>query len=143
MEFINEVLIRRSPAEVFAFLSDFTNLPLWNYAVSSTLKVTPGPVSLGTAYRQVRSIPAPAEEAFTVSEWDPDRRVAISGDFGPFAGTLTYRLDAAPTGTALANHVQLRPRGRLGPLGLIAGARVRSAMAENLDELRRGLERVS
>lgn len=141
MEFTNEVVIRRSPADVFAFLTDFTNLPRWNYAIRSTRKVTPGPVSVGTAYRQVRSVPARAEEAFTVVEWDPNRRVAISGDFGPFTGTLTYRLDPASTGTTLANQVQLRPRRGLGLVSRIAGAQVRSAVAENLEELRRGLER--
>ncbi len=40
------------------------------------------------------------------------------------------------------NEVLLRPRRRLGLLGRVAGAQLRSAMAENLDELRRGLERV-
>jgi uncharacterized protein YndB with AHSA1/START domain len=142
LQFTNEVLIRRSPVDVFAFLADFTNLPLWNYAIRATEKLSPGPVAVGSRYRQQRSVPAPAEETFTVTEWDPDRRVAISGDFGAFTGTLTYRLDPAPTGTTLANDVLLRPHRRLGLLGRVAGAQVRSAMAENLDELRRGLERV-
>lgn len=141
MEFSNEVMIRRSPAEVFAFLSDFTNLPSWNYAIRSTQQVMPGPVGVGTTYRQVRSLPRVAEETFSVTVWEPDRSVAITGDFGPFTGTLAYRLDPVPDGTLLVNQVQLRPRGALGLLGGIAGGRVQAAVAENLDVLRRELER--
>ena len=39
MEFTNTVTIEREPAEVFAFLSDFENLPRWNYALDRTQRV--------------------------------------------------------------------------------------------------------
>ena len=32
MKFTNTVTINRQPAEVFAFLAHFENVPLWNYA---------------------------------------------------------------------------------------------------------------
>lgn len=142
MQFSNEVVIRRSPAEVFAYLADFENIPIWNYAITATRKVTPGPVAVGTTYRQTRSIPRVAEETFAVTALDPDGGiVAVTGDLGPFTGTLTYRLTPVPTGTMLVNEVQLRGRGALGLLGGIAGGRVQAAVAENLDVLRRELER--
>ncbi|HEX5088689.1 MAG TPA: SRPBCC family protein [Nocardioides sp.] len=140
VEFSNQVTVRRTPADVFAFLSDFTQLPRWNYAITSTRQVTPGPVGLGSEFRQVRSIPTTSEESFEVTAWDPVRRLAITGDFGPFSGTLSYELEAVTGGTTLVNHVRLSPHGVLGLAAGLAGSRLKAAVAENLEVLRRGLE---
>ena len=75
-----------------------------------------------------------------MTAWEPDRRVAITGDFGPFSGTLTYQVEPAPAGTLLTNDVELSPRGVLGVVGRIAGPRVKAAIAQNLEVLRSGLE---
>ena len=45
--FENTVMIRRSIEDVFGFLSDFENVPTWNYAISETHKVSQGPVGVG------------------------------------------------------------------------------------------------
>ena len=98
------------------------------------------PVALGSAFRQVRSIPAVAEEEFAVTEWEQGRRVAITGDFGPFSGTLCYRVEPAQAGTLLTNDVELSPLGVLGVVGKIAGPRLKTAIAQNLEVLRSRLE---
>jgi len=59
--FQNTVTIRRPVRDVFAFLADFENIPKWNYAIVKTEKTSPGPVGVGTTYRQLRSIPARSE----------------------------------------------------------------------------------
>jgi hypothetical protein len=55
--FANTVTIDRPAKEVFEFLADFENVPRWNYAIDRTRKTSPGPVTVGTTYRQTRSIP--------------------------------------------------------------------------------------
>jgi hypothetical protein len=40
--------------KVFAFLSDFTNMPLWNYYIQSITKVTDGENGIDTTYIQQR-----------------------------------------------------------------------------------------
>jgi hypothetical protein len=50
------VIISRLIEDVFAFLSDFENVPKWNDAIVETRKVSQGPVGVGTVYQQVRSI---------------------------------------------------------------------------------------
>lgn len=47
MRFRSTITIKRSPAEVFAYLADFENVPTWNYAIVETRKVTEGPVGVG------------------------------------------------------------------------------------------------
>ena len=65
--FENTVIIGRPIEEVFGFLSDFENVPTWNYAIIETHKVSQGPVGVGTIYQQVRSVPSRSEERFEVT----------------------------------------------------------------------------
>jgi uncharacterized membrane protein len=43
--FQNTVTIHRPADEVFAFLADFENIPIWNYAIEETSKTSAGPVT--------------------------------------------------------------------------------------------------
>jgi hypothetical protein len=84
--FENTVMIRRPIEDVFAFLSDFENVPRWNYAIVETRKVSEGAVGVGTIYQQVRSVPSRSEERFEVTAYDPPaiwRYEASSGRFRP------------------------------------------------------------
>ena len=140
MQFTNAVTIRRSPGEVFAYLSTFENIPRWNYAIAETRQTSAGPVGVGTTYRQRRTVPRQSEEAFEVIEFVPDARIAIRGDLGPLEGTLTYQLEAVPDGTRLTNDADLTARGLLGIAAPLATARIREAVEANLNELKRVLE---
>jgi hypothetical protein len=80
--FQNTVTIRRAIEDVFGFLADFENVPTWNYAIVETRKTSPGPVGVGTTYRQIRSIPDPSEEGFTVTAFEPTSRLEVHGDIG-------------------------------------------------------------
>jgi hypothetical protein len=95
----NTVLMGRPIEEVFAFLSDFENVPRWNYAIVETRKVSQGPVGVGTIYQQVRSVPSRGEERFAVTAYDPPRQLELRGQLGPFPSRLSDALDAVPEGT--------------------------------------------
>lgn len=140
MHFSNSVLIRRAPSDVFAFLADPANIPRWNYAITSTEQVTPGPFGLGTRLIQTRSLPQPSVEELEVVEYVPDRRLSLRGDLGPLTGTLTYVLDDAAEGTLLTNIADLSGRGPLGAVAGLGESGVSRAVAANLDALRELLE---
>ena len=139
--FENTVMIGRPIEEVFGFLSDFENVPKWNYAISDTHKISEGPVGVGTMYQQVRSVPSPSEEHFEVTVHNPPRHLEIRGQLGPFPSRLSYVLDAVPEGTRVTNTVELELRGPGRLLGRIAVPRVRDAVAANLQKLKELLER--
>lgn len=139
--FKNAVTIRRTAKDLFAFLADFENVPRWNYAIASTTKVSPGPVGVGSVYRQIRSIPSRAEEGFEVTVFQPGRRLAVEGEIGPFHARVSYLLEPAGYETKLTNDVELEPSSTLTRLlAPLAVSRVKAAVAENLEELRRILE---
>lgn len=52
--FDNTLEVARPPEVVFAALADLTRVPDWNYYVRSVTQVTPGPVTIGTIFHQVR-----------------------------------------------------------------------------------------
>jgi ligand-binding SRPBCC domain-containing protein len=139
--FKNTVTIDRPAEEVFAFLADFENVPRWNYAVDQTRKASPGPVGVGTTYRQTRSIPSRSEEGFEVTAFEMDKRLAVLGQIGPFRARISYLLEAAAGGTRLTNDVALEPSpGVLRLAARLATPRVKAAVAENLSKLKEILE---
>ena len=115
-------------------------MPRWNYAIGETHKTSQGPVGVGAMYRQTRSLPPPAEETFTVTEFEPERRLAIHVDLGPFEGRLTYDLESVPEGTQLTNRGDLEGKGLAKVAAPLLGGRVGDAVAANLQKLKEILE---
>jgi uncharacterized protein YndB with AHSA1/START domain len=139
--FENSLTIQRPIEDVFAFLADLENVPRWNYAIEATRKTSPGPVGVGTTYSQTRSVPRRSEEGFEVTVFEPVSGLAIRGRIGPFRATVRYTLQPLDGGTRLTNQVELEPVS--GPLRLVApvaAPRVRTAVAANLETLKRILE---
>lgn len=140
--FENTVTIHRPVADVFAFLADFENVPRWNYAIEETRKASPGPVGVGTTYRQTRSVPRRSEEGFEVTVFEPDRRLAVQGQIGPFRARIGYLLEASAGSTRLTNDVALDPSpAALRLVAPLVIPRVKAAVAGNLGTLKQILER--
>ncbi|MBD0689600.1 SRPBCC family protein [Streptomyces sp. CBMA123] len=141
MQFENTLTIHAPADEVFAYLARPENLPRWNYALDTTERTSPGPIGVGSTYRQTRTLPRPAEEHFRITEYDPPSLLTAEGDFGPLTGTTTYRLTPFDQHTTrLVNTVHLTASGALKAVAALAGPRVKHAVAKNLDVLRDILE---
>jgi len=106
-----------------------------------TKKTSPGPVGVGTTYRQLRSVPDRSEEGFEVTVFEPTTRLEVHGDIGPFTATVSYLLAPVDDGTRLVNVVDLEPgSGVVRLLAPLAASRVKAAVAANLDTLKQRLE---
>jgi uncharacterized protein YndB with AHSA1/START domain len=140
MKFTNTVTVERTPADVFAFLAEFENIPQWNYAIARTWKVSDGPVGVGSTYHQERTVPNHTEEAFRVTEYEPGRRLAIDGTLGPFAARLTYQLDPSGDATVITNDVDLHATGPARLIAPLATTSIKNSVAANLNVLKRLLE---
>ena len=139
--FQNTVTIARPVGEVFAFLADLRNIPRWNYAIARTVPTSPGPAGAGATYRQIRTIPRRSEESLQITVFQPPTRLAVQGQLGPFRATASYLLEPMPSGTRLANDVELEPiSALLRPIGPLAAPRVKAAVAHNLGTLKELLE---
>jgi hypothetical protein len=139
--FENTVTIQRPAGEVFAFLAAFENIPMWNYAIDETTRVSAGPVGVGTRYRQTRSIPSRSVEDFEVTVFEPATRLAIRGQIGPFQAAISYQLEGAAGATRLVNNVELSPPPAMPRLlAPLTTRRIKAAVAQNLAKLKLLLE---
>ena len=79
----HSITIRRSPADVFAFVTDPSRLPRWQ-AADEVEQLTPGPVGAGTRFREVQvSLGRRREQITEVTAFDPGRRFEIRVVEGP------------------------------------------------------------
>lgn len=140
IRFTNTVYLALPVEEVFAYLSDLEHTPEWNWAITETKKMTPGPTSVGTRYRQTRTVPQTGTEDLEVVGLEPNRRIDIRGTLAQFPAHLSYQVENAGEGTRLINTLQLEPQGALRLVGPLVGARIKRAVADNLGQLKTLLE---
>jgi uncharacterized membrane protein len=88
------VHIRRSPEEIFAYLSNFENNPKWQSGMVSAKFTSPGPIRVGSTYSQkARFLGRPVISEFEVVEYEPGRRVKITSTSGTFPITVTRMVE--------------------------------------------------
>jgi uncharacterized membrane protein len=137
LEFQNTVRIDRPIHEVFAFLSDFENIPKWNYYVLEVRQLSDGAIGIGTTYHQVRKTD---EQDFRITEYETDRKVAMK-TLPRSSPDLEMRFTLHDEGgtTRIVDEWKL-DLGKPAILERLAAAKVKSAVAENLKKLKQLLE---
>jgi uncharacterized protein YndB with AHSA1/START domain len=144
MSFQISLDIRRSPAEVFAFIADFRNMTRWYEAVEQVTATTSASVGTGAQFRMVRSLPGgPAHNDVEVISYQPDSEVAFASINGPTPFQYRYQIQPIDTGTRLTLHGDISAEGLPGPaarLGGLAGQFFKQGMKKNLQVLRGILE---
>jgi uncharacterized membrane protein len=137
IEFENTIRIDRPVAEVFKFLSDFENMPKWNYYVLVVRKLSDGPIGVGTTYHQVRKTD---EQDFCITELEQNHKVAVKTlpQSSP-ALEMRFILDEEGSATRMTDEWKLDTGGP-ALLKWLGAHRVKSAVAENLTKLKQLLE---
>lgn len=136
VEFTNSVVIDRPVSEVFGFISNFENMPKWNYFVVDVITESAPGLGVGTTYRQRRKSD---EQRYVVTEFERGVRVAVRTL--PPAPDLQMRFtfERYGRGTRLTAEWLLEtglPRWLEG----IGAARISAAVRANLAKLKELLE---
>lgn len=140
INFTNSIQIDRPIGEVYAYLSDLENTPKWNWAITATKKTTPGPASVGTRYRQTRSVPQPGTEILEITALETNQLIEVRGTLAQFSAHLSYHLDDHTSRTEVTNTVILEAKGALRLVAPALRRQIKRAVADNLNELRAQLE---
>lgn len=140
INFTNVIYIDRDPSDVYAYLADLEHTPEWNWAITETTKTTPGPIQVGTRYRQRRSSPRPATEELEIAALEPDSHIEIVGTLAQFDARIGYHLTGVAGLTELTNSVALESSGALRLAEPLFGPRIEGAVAANLADLKHKLE---
>jgi carbon monoxide dehydrogenase subunit G len=96
------VLIDASPPEVYAFLSEPTNVPRWQTGVVSSERTSPPPTVAGSTGRVTLEVMGQRVTAnTTVLEAVPDRRLALTTSVSGMSVVGSLDLEAFEGGTKL------------------------------------------
>src|SRR5215208_7172580 len=137
LEFENTVYIDRPIGEVFAFLSDFENIPKWNYYVLEVRQLSESPIGIGTTYHQLRKTD---QQYLRIIEFEPNHRVAVK-TLPQSSPSFERRFTLYEEGDTTRIRDQWKlDTGRPALLERLARGRVKSAVAENLAKLKELLE---
>ena len=136
MHFTNTLIIGRPVADTFAFVSDFENMPKWNYFAAETTHESPPGRGAGTIYRQRRRTD---EQRFVVTDFEPDQLVAVRTLRPGRDLQMRFTFEPHEGGTRLTDDWAL-DTGLPRWLERIGAARVSSAVRDNLAKLKELLE---
>lgn len=110
--------IARPAQEVFAFVADQTNAPLWQTDLHEVRRLTDGPIGVGTEHEFVRTFAGrrlASRNRFVAFE--PDRYVKFEIPSGWISGTASYRTESSRSaGTVLTCRMEFRLRA---PMSLL------------------------
>ena len=137
IEFSNAITIQRPPAEVFAFVADFENVPKWNYFVESVRKVDQIPIGIGARFHQIRKTD---QQHFEIIEFERPSRVVVKtleGSLPKF--TMDFEFEATGDSTILIDTWQLET-GHNPLLEMLGKSKIKSAVADNLSKLKELME---
>jgi carbon monoxide dehydrogenase subunit G len=137
LEFENTIAIERPIDEVFAFLSDFENIPKWNYYVLEVRQLSESPIGIGTTYHQVRKSD---QQDFRIIEFEANNTVAVK-TLPQSSPSFERRFTLYEEGETTRIRDQWKlDTGRPALLEWLARGRVKSAVSENLTKLKELLQ---
>ncbi len=110
---LTETIETTLPIEAtFAYLADFANSREWDPGVATAERIGNEPIGVGTSYRlgvRVGNRVRPME--YTVSNFDPLRRVVLVGSGSGVSAVDTIEFARTPTGTRVDYTADINLRG--------------------------------
>jgi hypothetical protein len=135
--FHNSITIDRSRKDTFEFLSNFENVPKWNYYVTDVKKQSGGSIGAHTVFHQVRR---DDEQSYEIVEFQPLERITVETRPGSsLQFRRTFILHGGDGPTELEDEWEL-DTGHSGILEKLASKRIRRAVFDNLSKLKELLE---
>jgi carbon monoxide dehydrogenase subunit G len=133
INFENKIRIERPREEVFDFVSDFENVPKWNYFVKNVRKTNEVPLGLGARFHQIRKTD---QQNFEVVEFERPSKVTVKtleGSSPQFR--MDFEFEAKGDSTILTDTWQLET-GHNPLLEMLGKSKIKSAVADNLSKLK-------
>jgi hypothetical protein len=144
LKFKTSVIIRCPIETVFAFVSNFENEPQYQKEVEKTIKITEGPIGVGTTFRDiVKVMGRRLESEYQIIEFEPSRKLAIKILKGqaPYTARLTF--EEVEEGTRLDFDAYVYPTGWLKLAQPLLQPLLQKQFEGNYTRLKRLLEQQS
>ncbi len=107
------VELARPAAEVFDYVSNFENNPVWQGGMQSATFTSEPPLRVGSTYDQIATfLGRTIVTSFEVTAFDPGRSITIESTSGTFPITVTRTVEATGEGSCRAGaQVEGEPGG--------------------------------
>jgi uncharacterized membrane protein len=137
----HRIVIDRPPEEVFAYLVDPANLPVWQPSAKSVVLKTDGPFGLGSQLADVREVLGKEiETVIEVTTFVPGQEFSFRTISGPIRSTVVHRLEPVEGGTEVTLAMEGEATGVLRFAARLAQGRVQQEVESNLARLKTALE---
>lgn len=134
--------IARSPADVFAFLTDPARRSEWDRSVVSETLVSPPPVAVGSRIRtRMRVMGRELEFEWRVRAFDAPTTMAAESDSGTMPTRMSFDFSQAGDGCRVRASIEAEPTGMLRFVEPMVAEVARSTLAEGLARAKAILER--
>jgi uncharacterized membrane protein len=144
MKFTNEIFIGRPIDNVFQFVGNPGNVPLWNYAIITSEKITPKINGEGAIYKQHRSfLGRTLEDTFIITEYNPNEVLTLKSIEAEYPFIISYSFKATGNGTLITNSFELHGKLVDNVPGVLLKHAVKTAVANNLHKLKEIIEEIS
>ena len=126
------IFIARPPQDVFEFIAEAENFPVWDVSIVAAEQVGTGPVGLGTRNRGTSKIMGRHFDWTTeATEFEPPKRITNTSVEGRIHFTVTNLLEPAAGGTKLTYRIDAES-GLGGVFGRLADPFIEKAQARTV-----------
>jgi Polyketide cyclase / dehydrase and lipid transport len=129
--------IARSPEEVFDFLVDLRNAPLWEPNCQQVEKTSAGPIGKATTFRAKKGMARLDSE---IVEFERPGHFATREKGPGIICGLDFRCDAKNGGTEVSGRLWMEPRGPMRGLMMLMRLTMKRTLGKLPDNLRRVIE---
>ncbi len=94
------VVIDKPLEEVFTYVTDIENMPVWSSEVEKAWKTSEGPMSKGTTFSSAAKVLGrKIENTIEVTEYEPNSKWTLKPTSGPVSGDIEFHFEPAAGGT--------------------------------------------
>lgn len=132
------VTINRAVEDVFAYVSEAKNEPIWHHDVIDVRTTSDGPMELGTRLAWTVRFAGTEDYAIEVSDLEPNRLLRLTTSEGRGHPTLTHWFEPVEDGTRYTRRVEIQPEGLLRvlqPIMRLQAPRRNARWAQNLKHI--------
>lgn len=135
--------IERSASDVFSFVSDSSNNPLWQKGQKSCAWTSPPPIQVGSTYEQeARFLGRTVRNLFEVIEYEAGRSITIRSEDGTFPITVKRFVEAlGPATSRVTADISGEPRRVFRVAGPLLRRLAQRSVDADYDRLKTLLER--
>jgi len=131
------------PKNVFEFITDTNNAPKIVNSVKSMVKLTDGPIKVGTRYRETRLMGSKEHEAeLEVASYQPHEQYSVQNMTQGIETTYTYKLVPEKSGTRIKLVCEVKASGIKKMTVPIVVAILKKEDGDHLQRLKTAIENV-